>query len=225
MLEEVKKYLGVTWDDEDTDVENIIKRGKSYLNDLVGAALDYTTTQEAQEQYEINLAGLINEIKGDADTYSTEEAVSTILSYEKERDSVADKSNPAVNLLFNYCRYDYNNAVELFKENFQDEIRRLQLEVAVEFLACLSNLTIEGLTLTPEFESRAYKYTATTTDESNVITVTAINEDANIEIMVNGEEHENETGYTWQSGENVVKITVTDGSSEKVYTVVVTYEK
>ena len=36
------------------------------------------------------------------------------------------------NLLLEYCRYDYNNAVEYFEENFSKQILRLQLESAVK---------------------------------------------------------------------------------------------
>jgi hypothetical protein len=35
-------------------------------------------------------------------------------------------------LLLEYCRYDYNNALEYFEENFSKEILRLQLESAVK---------------------------------------------------------------------------------------------
>lgn len=37
-------------------------------------------------------------------------------------------------LLVNYCRYDYNNALEYFEENFRKEILRLQLKTGVSQL-------------------------------------------------------------------------------------------
>lgn len=37
----------------------------------------------------------------------------------------------AKTLLLEYCRYDYNNAVEYFEQNFASQILRLQLESAV----------------------------------------------------------------------------------------------
>lgn len=37
----------------------------------------------------------------------------------------------AKTLLFDYCRYRYNNASEYFLENFKEDILRLQLESAV----------------------------------------------------------------------------------------------
>ena len=41
MLNEVKDYLKITWNDEDSNITGIIARGKVYLNDLVGVELDY----------------------------------------------------------------------------------------------------------------------------------------------------------------------------------------
>lgn len=41
MLEEVKGYLKITWNDEDNTLKGIINRGKNYLNDITGADLDY----------------------------------------------------------------------------------------------------------------------------------------------------------------------------------------
>lgn len=41
MLDAVKDYLKITWDDEDAALLSIIERGKAYLNDLTGAELDF----------------------------------------------------------------------------------------------------------------------------------------------------------------------------------------
>ncbi len=41
MLDAVKDYLKITWDDEDAALLSIIERGKAYLNDLAGAELDF----------------------------------------------------------------------------------------------------------------------------------------------------------------------------------------
>jgi len=43
-----------------------------------------------------------------------------------------EKPGPAQDLLLARCRYDYNNALEYFEQNFVREILRLQLQVAVE---------------------------------------------------------------------------------------------
>lgn len=83
MLEAMKRYLKITWNDEDEDILSIIDRAKAKLNDLVGAELDY------------------------------------------------EAEGPARSLLFDYCRYIYNNAAEYFEENFKHEIVRLQLKVGI----------------------------------------------------------------------------------------------
>lgn len=41
MLQEVKDYLKITWDDEDSTLNATMLRGKGYLNDLVGVELDF----------------------------------------------------------------------------------------------------------------------------------------------------------------------------------------
>lgn len=41
-----------------------------------------------------------------------------------------EKPGPAQDLLLARCRYDYNNALEYFEQNFAREILRLQLQVA-----------------------------------------------------------------------------------------------
>lgn len=41
MLQEVKSYLKITWNDEDNYLQGIIIRGIEYLQDLTGTALDF----------------------------------------------------------------------------------------------------------------------------------------------------------------------------------------
>ena len=43
-----------------------------------------------------------------------------------------DTEGLARSLLFDYCRYAYNNASEYWEENFQREILRLQLQVGMK---------------------------------------------------------------------------------------------
>ena len=43
-----------------------------------------------------------------------------------------ENPGPAQDLLLARCRYDYNNALEYFEQNFAREIFRLQLQVAAE---------------------------------------------------------------------------------------------
>ena len=48
MLEKVKSYLKISWDDEDAHIQEIIDRGQAYLNDLTGAQLDYAPVGHPQ---------------------------------------------------------------------------------------------------------------------------------------------------------------------------------
>ncbi len=41
LLPDVLDYLHITWDDEDTAINNIIKEAKQYLNEKLGTAVDY----------------------------------------------------------------------------------------------------------------------------------------------------------------------------------------
>jgi len=48
LLNDIKKYLKITWDDENTEIESLINRGKSKLNELMGAELDFETEGHAR---------------------------------------------------------------------------------------------------------------------------------------------------------------------------------
>ena len=134
MLQKVKDYLKITWDDENTHIQGIVDRGKAYLNELVGVELDYTTAGEAHEAYGLSLAEILAAVKRENDPITTEEAIILILAAEAERDESVVQSSRQVALLLDYCRYAYNNASEYFEENFQHEILRLQLMTGVSLL-------------------------------------------------------------------------------------------
>lgn len=88
--------------------------------------------------------------------------------------------------------------------------------------ATLSGLTIGSLTLTPTFDSDVKEYTAATTNASNKVTATPTDENATV-VILNGETTvENGESAAWETGENVLTITVTNGTEEEVYTVTVT---
>lgn len=69
-----------------------------------------------------------------------------------------------------------------------------------------------------------YEYTATTTDATNKITAATDDENAVITITVNDEPRANGASATWKDGENVVIVTVTDGTATQDYTMTVTKE-
>lgn len=41
MLEELKNYLKITWNNEDNYLQSIISRGKEYLKDLTGTEISF----------------------------------------------------------------------------------------------------------------------------------------------------------------------------------------
>jgi len=87
MLEELKKHLRITWNEEDLELTSMLERGEKYLNRIIGIELDYT------------------------------------------------QDDLPKSLLFDYCRYSYNNSIEYFTQNFHDEILYLQLYEASRELA------------------------------------------------------------------------------------------
>lgn len=48
MLQELKDYLKITWDNEDAYLQSIINRGQEYLKDLTGTELDFNTEGQAK---------------------------------------------------------------------------------------------------------------------------------------------------------------------------------
>ena len=86
----------------------------------------------------------------------------------------------------------------------------------------MSGLAIGSLSLTPEFDSEVTEYTATTENATNKVTATPTDENATVTILVGETEIENGASATWETGENVVTITVENGEESTVYTVTVT---
>lgn len=41
LLENLKNYLFITWDDDDNELKRIIKNGKTYLKEITGTELDF----------------------------------------------------------------------------------------------------------------------------------------------------------------------------------------
>lgn len=66
------------------------------------------------------------------------------------------------------------------------------------------------------------EYTATTTNATNKVTASTEDENAEITIMLGDTEITNGGSATWEVGENILEITVTNGGEEQTYTVTVT---
>lgn len=88
----------------------------------------------------------------------------------------------------------------------------------------LSALSVGSLTLTPTFAAGTTSYAATTSNSSDTVSATAnaASSGATVVITVNGNSIASGGTATWQTGENVVKVIVTNGHASKTYTVVVT---
>ena len=74
------------------------------------------------------------------------------------------------------------------------------------------------------FNENTAAYTATTSNATNTVTATAADNAATVSIVNGDTTVQNGTAVTWADGENVLKITVTNGGKSKTYTVTVTKE-
>ena len=124
-------------------------------------------------------------------------------------------------LLFDYCRYARSNALNEFQTNYIHELLSLQISQEVEAyktLTSLSTLTVGALVLSPVFDPAITFYTASTPNAEDIITATLADPSATISIVNGTTAVINETAATWAIGENVVIITVTNGSVITTYT-------
>jgi len=87
--------------------------------------------------------------------------------------------------------------------------------------ATLSALSISNVTMSPAFAAATTEYTGTTSSASGTVTATATDNNATVAIKVNGTTAAGGAA-TWESGENTVEVTVTNGTATKVYNVTVT---
>ena len=85
----------------------------------------------------------------------------------------------------------------------------------------LTALTVGSLTLSPVFDAGTYEYTATTSNATNVINVTAP-AGANVVLIVNGNSLANGGSATWEDGDNDVLVTVSDSTGSNSYKITVT---
>lgn len=81
---------------------------------------------------------------------------------------------------------------------------------------------IDGLTLSPAFDTDVLSYTATVPTASGAITATPANVAATVSINYNGKNVANGGTVTWVSGAKNLTVTVKNGNAIKVYTVAVT---
>lgn len=121
----------------------------------------------------------------------------------------------------------------LVPQNLEVEIKNTSINVDVvndadhaipvnEVTALLKSLRIGALTLTPAFDPSVKVYTAATTAATNTITAVAESNSATIAIANGATAVTNGEAATWETGENVVTITVSNSPEAEVYKVTVT---
>jgi hypothetical protein len=125
-------------------------------------------------------------------------------------------------LLMDYCRYARSNKLEEFQVNYLHELLSLQNEYEIKYWATLKSLAIGTLNLTPAFSYDKKNYTATTNNDTDIITAIAAQAGASVQILHGETEIANGAAAVWKDGENTVVITVQNGSTINIYTVVVT---
>lgn len=91
--------------------------------------------------------------------------------------------------------------------------------------ATLASLEVAGgnVAISPAFDSNIHYYTASTENAADLVEATATDANAIITATLNGEATTLGTSQTWVEGQNVIAITVTNGSNKEVYILVVTY--
>ena len=131
--------------------------------------------------------------------------------------SIEDKPRE---LILDYCRYVRSNALDEFQTNYLHEILSLQISQdvkAYKALTSLLTLTVGALVLSPVFDPAITFYTASTPNAGDIITATPTDPAATIAIVNGTTAVTNGTVATWAI-ENVVIITVTNGSAIATYT-------
>ena len=128
-------------------------------------------------------------------------------------------------LLLDYCMYVRSNALSEFQQNYIHELLSLQISQEVKAykaLTSLLTLTVGALVLSPVFDPATTFYTASTPNVEDIITATLTDPAATIAIVNGTTAVINGTAATWAI-ENVVIITVTNGSAITTYTVKISY--
>lgn len=112
-------------------------------------------------------------------------------------------------------------------ETFLDAVPTYADGTVVPVGTKLETLAIGSLTLSPAFDANIEAYVVTTTNATDTVTATAVDDGAEVSIEVNGSTHTSGNVATWVSGTNTVVVTVSDGETvptTNTYIVLVTKE-
>lgn len=98
-------------------------------------------------------------------------------------------------------------------------VRRYRPRAAVD--TTLNSLTVGTLPLTPSFAPSRYSYAAETTESSVAVTAVPNDSDATVAIKNGSTTVTNGGSASLSAGENVIKVTVTNGTATQEYTITV----
>lgn len=98
-------------------------------------------------------------------------------------------------------------------ETFLDAVPTYAGGTVVPVGTKLETLAIGSLTLSPAFDADIEAYVVTTTNATDTVTATAVDDGAEVSIEVNGSTHTSGSAATWVSGTNTVVVTVSDGET------------
>lgn len=90
--------------------------------------------------------------------------------------------------------------------------------------AQLSTLSITGVALSPAFSPSTRNYVGSTSAASGTVTATASDQEATVEIYQEDSDITSGKVATWETGENVITVIVTNDDARAAYTVTVTKE-
>lgn len=109
---------------------------------------------------------------------------------------------------------------------YEDFFQRVRTDMVPETdgAATLSALAVGPMPLTPTFAAGTTSYALTTTESSLAVTAVPTDEDATVAITCGETTVANGGSAALSAGENVITVTVTNGTSSKTYTVTVTKE-
>jgi hypothetical protein len=170
------------------------------------------------------LAGLIAVASPDITTREQLETARSLDPYSVDYAAVSFlESIPAVDDATKDTLYIDRNGVAAVKAG-NDTVYTLVSGTFVdpEFDPRLRSLTIGNLTLDPLFDSAKTEYTTSTSADTDNITVVTTTAGATAAIKNGTTDVVSGAAATWETGENIVTVTVTSGPFQRVYTVKVT---
>jgi HK97 family phage major capsid protein len=187
------------------------------------AGLNYTMPVEGGEIIELDFMADYDIVGGYGSVYSLGERAGITLAQSEHVQFIEDNT-----VFKGTARYD---GKPVFGESFVHiNINNATPTASVAFSpdtanpsdAYLKELKIGALALSPVFDGATSSYTVATSNASNAVSAIAAVSKATVVIKVNTVVIESGASPTWEAGANTVEVVVTNGTTTKTYTVIVT---